>query len=145
MGLTDTKITFFGPFDLDLLVAGEPDVSQYARTGLKEDAIVINMPTAVGEREAADGSKRRWVNGRDIIIEIFLSEIDPTATTGDMVKIEAADKLTIDFLEANAASDILTIETFDKAIVDVEGGRMKITIYNSGDLAKGWSDLISLA
>jgi len=143
MGLTDTKITFFGPFDLELLVS--PATSQYARAGLKEDAIVINMPTAVGEREMADGKKVRWVNGRDIVIEFFLSEIDPTAATGDMAKIELADLMTIDFLEANDASDILTVTALDKVIVDVEAGRMKITVYKSGDLSKGWSDLISLA
>lgn len=142
MGLTDSKITLFGPFDLELL---DGITSQYARTGLKDDAVVINMETKVAERELADGKVVRSISGRDILIEIYLSEFDPTATTGDLAKIEGANKLTLDFLEANAASDILTIDGFDKIVAGVDAGRMKISVWYSGDLSKAWSDLVSLA
>ena len=144
MPLDNTKITLFGPFDLDLLIAGAPDTSQFARTGLVEDSVVITGETVEKERELADGNKVFWKEGRNIVIEITLSELDPTASTGDLYKIEQADKLTLDFKQADAASNLLTITDLGSVVAHIDAGKMKIVCKKAVALGKEWSDVLSL-
>lgn len=89
MSLTATKI-LYGPFDLDLI---DGTVSQLARTGLVMDSVVFNGNVDEGEETIEDGSKLYWKEGRELIVEITFSELDPTATTGDLAKIEDAEDI----------------------------------------------------
>jgi len=141
MGLTASKV-LYGPFDLDCLVAGTPDVSQYARTGLKEDSVAFNGETFEGEERLGDGSKVYWEEGRELVIEITLSELDPTATTGDLKKIEDADKITLAFTKS---SKTITITDLDNIIASIDGLKTKIIAKKSKPLADEWSSIFSIA
>lgn len=116
--LTDNKL-LYGPFDVELLAVL---VSQYARTGLVEGSLELDVTTRQGEKMLKNGKTVKWIEGRDLLFKLTVNEIDP-AVASDMEKIEDADNMTITF---DDNSRVITIDPIDKYKVDVSGLKMII-------------------
>ena len=139
MALTDSKI-LYGPFDIDLI--SMPSTSKFARLGLIEDALAsFNGETFEMDRKVADGSKVYWEEGRELVIELVFRELDPTATTGDLVKIEEADKITLTF---SNPSKTITVENLESVRAHIDGLKTKIVCKKSKPTAQEWSDIFSV-
>ena len=133
--------TYDGPFDLDVLIA--PSTSQYARTGIKGDAMVLNGLVEQKEMLLGDGSKVYWLEGLELTIEFQLSEVNPVASTGDIAKILLADKLTATFTDP---ARVMTLSSLgdDQIKVDLTDYGMKITVKLSGYIGQDWTDLLTM-
>ena len=116
--LTDTKL-LYGPFDVELLATL---VSKYARTGLVEGSLELDVTTRQGEKMFKNGKTVKWIEGRDLVFKLTVNEIDP-AVGSDIEKIEDADNMTITFQD-NAR--VITIDPIDKYKVDISGLKMVI-------------------
>ena len=143
MGLTYNN-TFDGPVDIAFLVS--PSTSQYARTEIKGEAVTITGTQEQAEMLMGDGSKGYWLEGLEGIIEMQISEINPVATTGDIVKILASDLLTITAADPTRVMTIGTGGTIglDNIKVDLADYGMKITIKFSGYIGQTWADLFTM-
>lgn len=142
MALTASNV-LYGSFDLELLLAGSPDVSKFARTGLVEDAVAsFAGETFEGETKVGDGTKVYWEEGRELIIEVAFQELDPTATTGDLAKIEDADKITLAFSDP---SKTITVTGLESVRASVDGMKTKIVCKKSVATTSEWSDIFTIA
>ena len=129
MALTDSKI-LYGPFDIELL---DGTVSQFARTGLVEDSVSFNGETFEAERKIGDGSKLYWEEGRELIIETILSELDPAADSGDLAKIEdSGDTITAGAFETGRHYRILTVGTTDFTAIGASANTVGVEFETTG-------------
>lgn len=148
MPLDDT-FTFYGPFDLDLYTyvdGGAGDLLKYAITSIMEDSIVITGVSEDIDRKVADGSKVYYQAGREIIIEITLRQLDPTATTGDLDDIEEAEDISIEFTQLPSAvsNDTIVVADLEYVSVSIEGFKMKIVCKKSLATLGEWSSILAL-
>lgn len=136
--------TYDGPFDLEFLVS--PATSQYARTGVHGDSLVLTGTVEQAEMTLGDGSKCYWLEGLEGIMEIQISEVDPVDTTGDIVKILASNLMTATFVDP---ARVLTVGAggtigADNIKVDLTDYGMKITVKFSGYIGQDWADLLTM-
>ena len=141
MALTASNV-LYGSFDLDLILASGP-TSKFARTGLVEEAVAsFSGETFEAETKVGDGTKVYWEEGRELTVEVEFQELDPTASTGDLAKIEEADKITLAFSDP---SKTITVSGLESVRASVEGLKTKIICKKSVATASEWSDIFSIA
>jgi hypothetical protein len=141
MALDSTKC-YYGPIDIAIKAGG---TTNFTRSGLKSDALKFSAETKEGNLVLEDGSEKFWKEGRKLVLEITFQEMDPTATTGDLAKIESSSNDTIE-LTIREKSKKITISNPDFIVTNIdENFKTHIKIIKTGDLTKAWSDLMSIA
>lgn len=141
MGLTTDKV-LYGPYTLTIL---DGATTNFQRTALKADSIKYKVETKEATQEIEDGKEKFWYNGRKLTIEAIFSEMDPTATTGDLAKIEDSGNDTVTIL-LTELSKTITIASPDKIFTHIdENFKTRIVIYKTGDIASTMADLMSVA
>jgi len=141
MGLTAAK-TYYGP--INLTIKDNPSTN-FTRSGLKDDSLKFSIESKEGNQELEDGKEAFWLNGRKLKVEITFTEMDPTATTGDLAKIEDSGNDLVEIYVREKAKTI-SISSPDKIFTHIdENFRTRIVIYKTGDITGAVSDLMSIA
>jgi len=130
MAIDLTKV-FFGPFNM-VITGG----AGFTVNGLKEDAVAVNIESKRGSRELEDGDEKHWLTGRLGNIEVTIDELSTT----DAALIEAGTSVAFTFTEQ---SDVITM-AIEKAFVDIENGRTKITFIKAAGVGSALSDIITI-
>ena len=73
MALTGSKV-LYGPFNLSLKTVTPTEI--FGLTGLRSDAIKFTVETKEGNLELEDGSEKSWREGRKLMAEIVVTQID---------------------------------------------------------------------
>jgi len=79
MGLTAANV-LYGPFNLSLKNVSDTEI--YGLTGLRHDAIKFGIETKEGNQELEDGKEVFWLDGRRLIVEVIVTQMD--AKTGSI-------------------------------------------------------------
>ena len=133
MSLDPTKLVMYGPFGIDFLLVA---VSSLEVTGLKPDSLTLNVETKLGNMVFEDGDEEDWEEGRKLIGELLISELD----TADIALIEAADNVII----THTNGKVVTVAATCRFFCSVDGGKTKVQIFKTKPLGSAMSTMFTV-
>jgi len=137
MALDPSKVVY-GPFNVSFKDSTPAEV--FGVTGLKYDAVKFSGETKEGSIELEDGKEKFWTEGRKLVVEITVTQLD----TSDLANIEDNSIVSVEltFLQANKT---ITISNPDQIVTHIdEGFKTRIKITKTGDVSQAWGDILSL-
>ena len=130
MALTTSKVVWYGPATF---TAGG-----VAYSNINVDALSLSVETATGSAELEDGQSLSFVTGRKLTCECTVSNLDTT-------DIDAIDKSTASVTVAFDNGKTVTIASPELVVVNVDGGKTKITVTKSTHSGDDISSLFAIS